>query len=122
MTKVLYIEDNEDNIYMLKTRLERKGFEVLIATDGFQGYETALATKPDIILLDVGLPGMDGYETTKKIKNTPEISSIPIIILTAHAQSVDRDNALAAGAQDYESKPINMALLLEKIALLTQHE
>jgi two-component system cell cycle response regulator DivK len=118
MTKILYIEDNEDNIYMLKTRLERKGYEVMVAMDGFKGFDLAKTCAPDIILLDVGLPEMDGYETTKKIKAEADIAHIPIIILTAHVQASDRDKALRSGAQEYESKPINLASLLEKIQRL----
>ena len=119
MTTVLYIEDNEDNIFMLKSRLERKGYDVLIAKDGFAGYEAAVANIPDIILLDVGLPEMDGYDTARKVKSDEATKHIPIIMLTAHALSDDRDKAFAAGADEYEAKPVNFSVLLEKIAKLT---
>ncbi len=115
MTKILYVEDNPDNIYMLKMRLERKGFEVLIAEDGEKGVAMAASESPDIILMDVGLPKMDGYEATRKLKGDPKTSSIPLIMLTAHALTTDRDKAYSAGADDYEAKPINMPQLLEKI-------
>lgn len=119
MTKVLYIEDNEDNIYMLKMRLERKGFEVIVARDGLEGYNAALSFFPDIILLDVGLPVMSGYEVATKIKNTSKISHIPIIMLTAHVLSEDRKRALEAGANEYEPKPVNLVDLIQKIEALT---
>ena len=119
MKKVLYIEDNEDNIFMLKSRLEYKGYEVIIAKDGYEGYETAMTSAPDIILLDVGLPGIDGYETAKKIKDDEKIKNIPIIMLTAHALSDDRAKAIQAGAEEYEPKPIDMASLIGKIEALT---
>ncbi len=119
MKKVLYIEDNDDNIYMLKTRLERKGYEVLIAKDGFAGIQSAKDAQPDIILLDVGLPDMDGYQTASKIKQDPSILHIPIIMLTAHALSDDREKAIKAGAEEYEAKPVNFVALLAKIEQLT---
>lgn len=119
MKKVLYIEDNDDNIYMLKTRLERKGYEVLIAKDGFAGIQSAKDAQPDIILLDVGLPDMDGYQTASQIKQDPSIQHIPIIMLTAHALSDDREKAIKAGAEEYEAKPVNFAVLLAKIEQLT---
>lgn len=122
MKKVLYIEDNEDNIYMLQSRLERKGYEVIIARDGFEGYDTAISALPDIILLDVGLPGMNGYETAQKLKSNPAIQQIPIIMLTAHALSDDREKAIKAGAQEYESKPVNIVALVDKIEVLTESD
>jgi two-component system, cell cycle response regulator DivK len=115
MTRILYVEDNEDNIYMLQSRLKRRGFEVIIARDGLEGYNTALGCSPDIILLDVGLPVMDGYEAAKKIKSDLRVCHIPIIILTAHALKEDRDKALQSGADEYETKPINLPELLKKI-------
>jgi len=122
MTKVLYIEDNEDNIYMLKMRLEKKGFEVVIARDGQAGLNAALTVSPDIILLDVGLPVLDGYQVAKKAKSDPKIAHIPIIMLTANALAEDRDKALKAGANEYEPKPVNMQNLLAKIeALALKH-
>lgn len=120
MTKILYIEDNEDNIYMLKMRLERKGFEVLIARDGLAGYNAAVENKPDIILLDVGLPVLDGYQTAQKLKTDDSVKQIPVIMLTAHALSEDRDRALNSGADEYESKPVNLPALLQKIEALAR--
>lgn len=119
MKKVLYIEDNDDNIYMLKTRLERKGYEMVIAKDGFSGIQAVHDSMPDIILLDVGLPDMDGYETAKKIKQDQTIKHIPIIMLTAHALSDDREKAIKSGAEEYESKPVNLVALITKIEALT---
>jgi two-component system, cell cycle response regulator DivK len=119
MTSVLYIEDNEDNIFMLQSRLERKGYQVTIAKDGYAGYDAAVTNVPDIILLDVGLPEMDGYDTARKLKANEITKAIPIIMLTAHALSDDRDKAFAAGADEYEAKPVNFAVLLEKITKLT---
>ncbi len=120
MTKVLYIEDNEDNIYMLKSRLERKGFEVIIARDGEEGYKMATTASPDIILLDVGLPLLDGYQVAKKLKSDPKYQTLPIIMLTANAMAEDRDRALQAGADEYEPKPVNMENLLKKIEILAK--
>lgn|SRR3990167_1080241 len=120
MTKILYIEDNDDNIYMLKMRLERKGHEVLIARDGLAGYHAAVENKPDIILLDVGLPVLDGYQTAQKLKADDSVKKIPVIMLTAHALSEDRDRALNSGADEYEAKPVNLAALLQKIEALTR--
>lgn len=120
MKKILYIEDNEDNIFMLKTRLERKGYEVLIARAGLEGYDSARASLPDIILLDVGLPDIDGYETVKKIKNDPIIKEIPVIMLTAHAMAEDRAKAFKAGAEEYEPKPVDLQSLINKIEKLTE--
>ncbi len=117
--KILYVEDNEDNIYMLKMRLERKGYEMIIAKDGLEGYNTTVSVLPDIILLDVGLPVMDGYEAAKKIKADSRINHIPIIMLTAHVLAEDHQKAFHAGADAYEPKPINMPELLKKIEALT---
>lgn len=119
MVKVLYIEDNEDNIYMLKIKLERKGFDVIIAKDGLEGYSMAKTVLPNIILLDVGLPVMDGYQVAQKIKGDPAIRHIPIIMLTAHALAEDRIKAIEAGADEYEPKPVNLEELLKKMAMLT---
>src|SRR5437762_6314669 len=101
MPKILLIEDNEMNRDMLSRRLERKGYEVLIATDGQQGVELAQAQAPDLILMDMSLPVLDGWEATRQLKGADETSAIPIIALTAHAMSGDRDRALAAGCDDY---------------------
>lgn len=118
MTKVLYIEDNEDNIFMLKSRLERKAFEVIIAENGLDGYNSAVANQPDLILLDAGLPILDGYQAAQKLKSDERTRHIPIIMLTAHALASDKERALNAGADDYEPKPINLPLLLEKMTAL----
>lgn len=117
--RILYIEDNDDNIYMLKNRLERKGYEVVVARDGLEGYTMATTCEPAIILMDVGLPVLDGYQAVGKIKSDPRINHIPIIMLTAHALSEDRERAIKAGANDYEPKPINFQALLTKIVALT---
>jgi two-component system cell cycle response regulator DivK len=119
MTKVLLVEDNEMNRDMLSRRLKRKGFEVLIAVDGQQGVDMALAESPEIILLDMSLPVMDGWEAAGKLKSDPTTSGIPILALTAHAMDGDREKALEAGCDDYDTKPVNFARLLEKISALT---
>ena len=116
--KILYVEDNEDNIYMLERRLKRAGFDVVIARDGAQGVAMAAAELPELILMDLGLPVLDGWEATRRIKTTPELSKIPIIALTAHAMATDRDKALAAGCDDYDTKPIELQRLLGKIETL----
>jgi len=118
MAKILYVEDNEDNIYMLKMRLERKGYNVVISRDGAEGVLKAKTENPDLILMDVGLPSMDGYDATKILKNSEETKNIPIIILTAHALVTDVEKAKQAGADEFETKPINTASLLAKIEKL----
>lgn len=123
MPKILLVEDNEMNRDMLSRRLERKNYEVVIATDGAQGVAKAQTEAPDLILMDISLPIMDGREATQQLKAAPETSAIPIIALTAHAMSGDRDKALEAGCDDYETKPIDLPRLLEKIeALLAKSE
>ncbi|MGB3240871.1 MAG: response regulator [Geitlerinemataceae cyanobacterium] len=120
MPKILLIEDNEMNRDMLSRRLQRKGFEVTIALDGMEGVEMA-KTLPDLILMDMGLPILDGWQATQKIKANPQTSSIPIIALTAHAISGDREKCLAVGCDDYDTKPVEFPRLLEKIhTLLSQ--
>jgi CheY-like chemotaxis protein len=111
MTKILYVEDNEDNIYMLKLRLERKGYTVVVAGNGLDGVKAAKEQKPDLILMDVGLPVMDGYQATKIIKADPEVQHIPLIMLTAHALVTDEEKAKLAGADAFETKPINIVKL-----------
>jgi len=118
MSKILYVEDNEDNIYMLKMRLERKGYTILISKDGLEGINKAKEEKPDLILMDVGLPSMDGYEATKILKQSTETQSIPIIILTAHALSTDVEKAKQAGANEFETKPVNVVNLIAKMEKL----
>jgi len=114
--KILYVEDNDDNIYMLKNRLSRAGFTVLIATNGAQGIAMATSDKPDLILMDITLPDIDGEEATRRIKADPATKGIPIIALTANAMSGDREKALAAGCDDFDTKPVEMPRLLEKIS------
>jgi two-component system cell cycle response regulator DivK len=115
MTKVLYVEDNEDNVYMLKNRLARKGFVVLIATDGAEGVAMASAEQPEFIIMDLSLPVLDGWEATRRIKAAPETRHIPIIALSAHAMTGDREKALAAGCDDFDTKPVEIERLLKKI-------
>ena len=115
MTKVLLVEDNEMNRDMLTRRLERKGFEVVIAVDGQAGVDMASSTSPDIILMDLSLPVIDGWEATRLIKADPATQSIPVIALTAHAMAGDEQKALEAGCDDYDTKPIDLKRLLGKI-------
>ncbi|MBP2233976.1 CheY-like chemotaxis protein [Sinorhizobium kostiense] len=118
MTRILLVEDNEMNRDMLSRRLSRRGFDVLIAENGRAGVEVAAAEKPDLILMDMSLPVMDGWEATKRIKANPSTSAIPVIALTAHAMASDREMALEAGCDDYDSKPIDLPQLLRKIEQL----
>ena len=120
MTTILIVEDNEMNRDMLSRRLERKGFDVLIAIDGAKGIDVTRAEMPDLILMDMSLPVMDGWEATRRIKADDALKQIPIIALTAHAMANDREKALEAGCNDYDTKPIELPRLLGKIeALLT---
>jgi two-component system cell cycle response regulator DivK len=121
MPKILVVEDNESNRDMLTRRLNRKGFESLIAVDGRQGVEMARSEQPDVILMDMSLPVLDGWESTRQIKASPETCSIPIIALTAHAMAGDRERALQAGCDDYDTKPVEFSRLLEKIEALLAH-
>jgi two-component system, cell cycle response regulator DivK len=116
--KILLVEDNELNRDMLARRLQRRGFEVVVAVDGVQGIALAEAEAPDAILMDMSLPELDGWEATRRLKGAPTTRSIPVIALTAHAMSGDRDRALAAGCDDYETKPIELARLIAKIEAL----
>jgi CheY-like chemotaxis protein len=118
MPRLLYVEDNEMNRDMLSRRLQRRGFDVLIAADGEQGMAMAAAEKPDLILMDMSLPILDGWEATRRLKAAPETKRIPVIGLTAHAMATDRDKCLAAGCDDYDTKPVELARLLEKIERL----
>ena len=115
MNKILLVEDNEMNRDMLTRRLERKGFEVAIAVDGQAGVEMASSASPDIILMDLSLPVMDGWEATRQIKSDPATLSIPVIALTAHAMAGDEQKAREAGCNDYDTKPIDLKRLLGKI-------
>lgn len=123
MTKILLVEDNEMNWDFLSRRLEREGFEVVIAFNGVQGVEMAQSEKPDLILMDMSLPLKDGWQATREIKADPDMQSIPIIALTAHAMEGDRDKAMEAGCDEYETKPVKFPRLLEKMqTLLPQNE
>ncbi len=115
MSKILLVEDNEMNRDMLSRRLERKGFEILIAVDGQAGINMASSESPDLILMDLSLPIVDGWEAARQIKANPATQSIPVIALTAHAMAGDEQKALEAGCDDYDTKPINFKRLLEKI-------
>ena len=117
MTKILYVEDNEDNIYMLKRRLQKKGFDVVIAENGKIGVEMSFSEKPDLILMDLSLPVMDGWEATNIIKSNEETASIPIIALSANAMEEHKQRALQAGANVYETKPVDLVRLLAKMEL-----
>jgi len=116
MSKILLVEDNEINRDMLSRRLIRKGYEVVMAFDGERAVEMALSEKPDLILMDMSLPVVDGWEATRRIKAAVATRSIPVIALTAHAMSDDRERALAAGCDDYDTKPIDFPRLLEKMS------
>lgn len=118
MTKILLVEDNEMNLDMLSRRLERRGFEILVAMDGALGVDMAHKESPDLILMDMSLPVMDGWEATRRLKADPSTKGIPIIALTAHAIAGDREKCLAAGCDEYESKPVKFPRLLEKIELM----
>ena len=118
MSKILLVEDNEMNRDMLTRRLERKGFEVVIAVDGQAGVDMATTANPDLVLMDLSLPVIDGWEATRKIKTDPATQSIPVIALTAHAMAGDEKRALEAGCDDYDTKPVNFNRLLDKIGNL----
>ena len=119
--KILYVEDNDDNIFMLKNRLIRAGYTVVIAMDGETGVSMATAEQPDLILMDMSLPVLDGWEATRRIKSSQSTQRIPVIALTAHAMAGDREKAFAAGCDDFDTKPVEMPRLLGKIkALLPQ--
>ena len=115
MPKILLVEDNETNRDMLSRRLERRGYQVAIALDGEQGVSMAGLEAPDLILMDMSLPVLDGWEAARRLKATPETQSIPIIALTAHAMVGDREKAIESGCDDYDTKPVEFQRLLEKI-------
>ena len=115
MAKILLVEDNEMNRDMLSRRLQRKGYEVILAVDGEQGIKLANSANPDLILMDLSLPIIDGWEATRQIKSQPETAEIPIIALTAHAMEDDHRSALDAGCDDYDSKPVDFPRLISKI-------
>jgi len=122
MPRILLIEDNEMNRDMLSRRLQRKGYSVLIAVDGEQGLATAYSEIPDLILMDISLPFIDGYEVTRRLKANPRTKQIPVIALTAHALLTDRDKAMRAGCNDYDTKPVDFTRLTEKIETLLVKE
>jgi two-component system cell cycle response regulator DivK len=115
MNKILYVEDNKDNVFMVKVWLERRGFQVIVANNGQQGILLAQTEKPDLILMDISLPVIDGYCATQQLKDDPNTQAIPIIILTAHAMPSDKEMAKRVGADDFETKPVNMERLISKI-------
>ena len=120
MAKILLVEDNEMNRDMLSRRLTRKGFDVIVAVDGIECLSLAASERPDLILMDMSLPGMDGWEATRRVKAAPETNHIPVIALTAHAMSSDREKALEAGCDDYDTKPVELERLLGKIERLLE--
>jgi CheY-like chemotaxis protein len=122
MTRILYIEDNEDNIFMLANRLKRKGYEVIVARDGAQGVEMTQRESPNLVLMDLGLPVLDGWQAISQLKTAPETSTIPIIALSAHAMAPDRERAFAAGCDDFDTKPVDLPRLLGKIEALLPKE
>jgi CheY-like chemotaxis protein len=116
--RILLVEDNAMNLDMLKRRLERRGFEVLVAQDGAEGVRVAVESQPRLVLMDISLPVMDGWEATRQLKAHPLTAGIPILVLTAHALSTDREKCFAAGADDYDTKPVDFKRLLDKISAL----
>ena len=118
MSKILLVEDNEMNRDMLSRRLQRRGYHVVIAVNGRQGVALAGSEHPELILMDISLPDLDGWEATRRIKASPETRSIPVIALTAHAMSGDREKSLEAGCEDYDTKPVDMERLLRKMQAL----
>lgn len=118
-SRILYVEDNEDNIYMLSMRLELAGeHELLVARDGVEGLEMARRERPELILMDLNLPGMDGWDATRELKADPATRPIPVIALTAHAMTGAREQALAAGCDDFDTKPLDFERLMTKITVL----
>ncbi len=123
MPRILVVEDNEMNLDMLSRRLKRKGYEVVIAMDGEAGVAMAASEQPDLILMDMSLPVLDGWEASRRLKGMPETAGIPVIALTSHAMAGDREKAMAAGCDDYDTKPVDIERLLVKIeALLKKGE
>jgi two-component system, cell cycle response regulator DivK len=121
MAKILLVEDNEMNRDMLTKRLQRRGYDVVVAVDGGEGVAMAESEAPDLILMDMSLPVVDGWEATRRIKAAPATSAIPVIALTAHAMAGDKEQAMAAGCDDYDTKPVELTRLVDKIqAFLTR--
>ena len=122
MVCILYVEDNDDNIYMLRNRLTRQGFDVLVARDGASGIDMARSEQPDLVLMDLGLPVLDGWEAARRLKADPATCRIPVIALSAHAMAGDRVQALEAGCDEYDVKPVEWPRLLTKIRALLPSE
>ena len=120
MAKILVVEDNEMNRDMLTRRLQRRGYEVVIAVDGAEGLAMAQSESPALVLMDISLPVLDGWEVTRRLKMAPETKSIPVIALTAHAMSGDRERCIEAGCDDFDTKPVEIARLVGKIEALLQ--
>ena len=119
MSKVLYVDDNDDNVYMLKMRLELLGdFEVITAEDGEKGCEMVCTERPDIVLMDLEMPGISGWEAAKRIKSNPETRDIPVLALSAHALAGEREKALAAGCDEFDTKPVEFDRLVAKLRQL----
>jgi CheY-like chemotaxis protein len=118
LSKILLVEDNEMNRDMLTRRLQRRGYQVVIAVDGAQGLAMAQSESPALILMDISLPVLDGWEATRRLKMAPETKSIPVIALTAHAMSGDRERCIEAGCDDFDTKPVEIARLVGKIETL----
>jgi CheY-like chemotaxis protein len=118
MTKILLVEDNEMNRDMLSRRLQKQGYEVVMAVDGEEGVAKAQSEAPALVLMDMSLPGIDGWEATRRLKAAPGTQTIPVIALTAHAMTDDREKALAAGCDDFDTKPVELPRLLSKIQAL----
>lgn len=118
MSKILCVEDDDDSAFMLKQRLQRQGYDVVIAINGEQGVSMARSERPDLILMDIDLPIINGLDATRQLKEEPETGTIPIIALTAHAMADDREAALQAGCDDFDTKPVNLTGLLEKMKAL----
>jgi CheY-like chemotaxis protein len=116
--KILYVEDNDDNVYVLRRRLTRAGFDVIVARDGSEGVARACAEQPDVVLMDLSLPVVDGWEATRRIKAAPQTCRIPVIALSANAMAGDRERALAAGCDDFDTKQLDFAQLIGKIRAL----
>ena len=122
MTRILCIEDNDDNMFVLHRRLTRAGYEVKVAMNGKVGVEWAKTLLPDLILMDLNLPGLDGWEATRRLKNQPETKRIPIIVLTSNTSEKSREDAFAAGCDEYDTKPIDFGGLVKKIQLLLSRD
>jgi CheY-like chemotaxis protein len=116
--KIVYVEDNEDNVYVLRNRLKRAGFDVVVEADGMQGIALTASEQPSLVIMDLGLPVLDGWEATRRLKADPATRHIPVIALSAHAMAGDREKALAAGCDDFDTKPVELPRLLEKIRAL----